>query len=78
MKNKFSRESTFSPTAPIRSSEISADVELMPPTSNGAEVQEKVTKETIVDIQRYLRWAEKALQPKERRDRRSHDSQRAA
>ena len=78
MKNKFSRESTFSPTAPIRATEISAEVELMPPISNGAEVQEKVTKETIIDVQRYLRWADKAMQPKEWRDRRIHGSRRAA
>jgi len=53
-------------TAPIRASEISAEVELTPPTSNGADVQENVTKENIVDIQRYLRWADKAMesQPK--------------
>jgi hypothetical protein len=36
-------------------------VELTPPASNGAEIQEKVTKENIVDIQRYLRWADKAI-----------------
>jgi hypothetical protein len=51
-------------TAPIRASEISAEVELTPPTSNGAEVQENVTKENIVDIQRYLRWADRAIQPR--------------
>ena len=49
-------------TAPIRASEISAEVELTPPTSDGTEVQENVTKENIVDIQRYLRWADKAME----------------
>ena len=48
-------------TAPIRASEISAEVELTPPTSDGAEVQETVTQNNIVDIQRYLRWADHAL-----------------
>src|SRR5690348_7091031 len=49
-------------TAPVRASEISAEVELTPPTSNGAEVQEYVTRENVVDIQRYLRWADTAME----------------
>ena len=58
-------------TAPIRASEISAEVELTPPASNGADVQENVTKENIVDIERYLRWADKAMEshPKNQRGR---------
>jgi hypothetical protein len=66
--------------APVRASEISAEVELTPPTSNGADVQETVTKENIVDIQRYLRWADKAMQSRSARNHgdRGHASPKAA
>ena len=50
------------PTSPIRASQI-ATVELTPPATDSAEVHENVTRENIVDIQRYLRWADKVLKP---------------
>jgi hypothetical protein len=67
-------------TAPIRASEISAEVELTPPTSHGADVQENVTKENIVDIQRYLRWADKAIQSRRAKNQsgRGHARPKAA
>jgi hypothetical protein len=36
-------------------------VELTPPTSNLPEVQENVIQANIIDIGRYLRWADKAM-----------------
>jgi len=36
-------------------------VELTPPTSNPPEVQENVIQANIIDIGRYLRWADKAM-----------------
>lgn len=66
-------------TAPIRASEISAEVELTPPTSNGAEVQEMVTKTNIVDIERYICWADKAIKSQlKERGRRGHIPPKAA
>jgi hypothetical protein len=56
VKSKVRREN-LSPMPPIRANAV----ELTPPAANGAEVQEKVTEENIVDIQRYLRWADKAI-----------------
>ena len=67
-------------TAPIRASEISAEVELTPPTSNDADVQENVTNANIVDIQRYLRWADKAMQSRTAKNQssRGHARRKAA
>jgi len=61
MKKKDSRESRLPPTAPICASDLSARVELTPPTSNPPEVQENVIQANIIDIGRYLRWADKAM-----------------
>ena len=61
MKKKVSRESRLPPTAPICASDLSARVELTPPTSNPPEVQENVIQANIIDIGRYLRWADKAM-----------------
>lgn len=61
MKKKVSRESRLPPTAPIRASHISARAELTPPTANAAEVQENVTQANMIEIGRYLRWADKAM-----------------
>ncbi len=80
MKKKANTETTFPATAPIRTVQLSARVELTPPTSDGAETQEKVTQDNIVDIQRYLRWADKAITPRsaKKRDRRGHVPPKAA
>ena len=61
LKKKTSRESRLPATAPMRASQTSVQVERTPPTSNGADVQHNVTYTNIVDIQRYLRWADKAM-----------------
>ena len=61
MKKKDSRESRFPPTAPICASDLSARVELTPPTSNLPDVEEKVIQANIIYIGRYLRWADKAM-----------------
>jgi len=61
VKKKVSRESRLPPTASICASDLSARVELTPPTSNLPEVQENVIQANIIDIGRYLRWADKAM-----------------
>ena len=43
-----------------------------PPLTNGVEVQEHVTKATVLDLQRYSRWAEKALENKRNTKVRNH------
>lgn len=63
LKKKTTTESPFPATVPFRAAQVRARVELTTPTSHGAEAQTKVTKENIVDIQRYLRWADKAIKP---------------
>jgi hypothetical protein len=80
LKKQARSENRLPITAPIRASEISAEVELTPPTSNGADVEENVTQTDVVDIQRYLRWANKALQsrPAKNQDRRGHAPPKAA
>jgi len=42
-------------TAPLRASEISAEVELTPPTASGADVWENVTRANVADIQTLVR-----------------------
>lgn len=61
LKKEATGESTGTSSAPLRASHISAHVELTPPTSNGTEVQENVTKANVLEIQRYLRWADEAM-----------------
>ena len=38
-----------------------AEVQLTPPTQEPASVEENVTKASVIDIKRYLRWADKLL-----------------
>jgi hypothetical protein len=38
-----------------------AEVQLTPPSQEPASVEENVTKTSVVDIERYLRWADKLL-----------------
>jgi hypothetical protein len=61
VKKKVSRESRLPPTAPICAFDLSAPVELTPPTPTLPQVQEKATPANIIDIGRYLRWADKAM-----------------
>jgi hypothetical protein len=61
LKKKANNENKVPATAPLLASEVSAHVELTPPTSNSADVEENVTRVNVVDIQRYLRWADKAI-----------------
>lgn len=36
-------------------------VQLTPPTEEPADIEENVTKASVVDMERYLRWADKFL-----------------
>lgn len=73
LKKRARSEKMLPITAPICGSEINGEVELTPPISNSAEVQQNLTKESIVDINRYLRWADKAMEshPTEKEDRKN-------
>ena len=62
MKKQVSRESRLPPTVPVRASRISARAELTPLTSHGPQLREQVTPADIVDIGRYLNWADKAME----------------
>jgi hypothetical protein len=74
MKHKEIRgENRPPPTSPIRASQI-ATIELTPPPTDSAEVHENVTRENIVDIQRYLRWADKVLKPNRMGDEHGTDA----
>jgi hypothetical protein len=61
VRRKISRETPPANIAPIRAAETTASVELTPPLCNGIEVQEKVTQEAVVDIERYIHLADKLL-----------------
>ena len=79
MKKKGNNESSIPATAPFRAQEISAEVELTPPTSDGADVEENVTRANVVDIQRYLRWADTAINSRRsRKQRRKGTPKKAA
>ena len=58
---KSNSESTVSSLPPYRASEIRASVNLVSPLDDGAEVQEKITNESIADLQRYVELADKLL-----------------
>ena len=65
MPNKNdSRENRPPPSPPLNASDINASVELTP--AERAPVQKKVPQADAVDIQRYLRWADQLLKPKQR------------
>jgi hypothetical protein len=59
---KSSRESVPSLLPPLRASEVHASVSLIPPSADGAEVQEKATGENAADMQRYVQLADKLLE----------------
>jgi hypothetical protein len=61
IKTKSNHENAPSGIAPLRASEIEASVELTPPLADGSQVQEKVTKAAVVDIERYVHLADKLL-----------------
>ena len=57
--------------APPFTGDVKAEVQLTPPAQDPASVEENVTKSSVVDIERYLRWADKLL-------RRTNSSDKAA
>lgn len=46
---------------PLEASAVQASVNLVPPTADGTEVQEKATGESAADMQRYVQLADKLL-----------------
>lgn len=46
---------------PLRAGEVQASVVLVPPLADGAEVQERVTHDTVTEMQRYVQLADKLL-----------------
>jgi hypothetical protein len=46
-----------------------AEVQLTPPTQEPASLEENVTNASVVDIDRYLRWADKLLKRTKSSDR---------
>lgn len=78
---RVSRESRLPPTVPIRASRISARAELTPLTSGLTQLRENVTPADIVDIGRYLSWADKAMEGvmnKKGKSKKGHARPRAA
>ena len=58
---KISQDSTLSMLPPFRAREIHASVALIAPLADGLEVQERITQETVADMQRYILLADKLL-----------------
>jgi hypothetical protein len=56
---------------PPFTSDAKAEVQLTPPTEEPADIEENVTTASVIDIERYLRWADKLL-------KRSKSSDKAA
>jgi hypothetical protein len=46
---------------PPLTADVKAEVQLTPPTQEPASLKENVTNASVVDIERYLRWADKLL-----------------
>lgn len=59
---KDDRQRVASLLPPFHGSEIHASVSLIPPSADGAEVQEKAIGENAADIQRYIQLADKFLE----------------
>ena len=58
---KISDDSTPSMLPPFHAREIQASVALIAPLADGFEVQERLTQETVADMQRYILLADKLL-----------------
>jgi len=56
------------PTSPLPES-ANAETRPTPPTEEPADVEENVTKANVLDIQRYLRWADKFLKRDKGKDK---------
>lgn len=59
--DKTNRESVAPILLPLEASAVQASVNLVPPTADGTEVQEKATGESAADMQRYVQLADKLL-----------------
>src|SRR5437868_5255190 len=57
-----SKSEAAPPVPPIAASRINAHVELRPPSQYPADVQAHVSQESALDFERYLRWADKAME----------------
>ena len=68
MKDEHQQSEENGLTSPLPES-VNAEIHPTSPTAEPADVEENVTKANVLEIQRYLRWADKILKRPNRDDK---------